>query len=417
MSELLFVVINILFGLLLFIFKKNKIDNFLGNNRFLYYCLSIMFISNLGFSSVIQFSMRIFGVVYSFIILLLYLKKYNNIKINKPFLLIFIYIVFCLFSTLYSVSKVQTLFKSIELLIDFFIVITLYSIEDREKFVIRTFQTIFVISFFLLISNILSFILLSSKYSGSKKSLLGFRLNGFLGSNKAGALSVICIIWVLLLKNRKDKMYYSVLLISILTAFLSQSRSTLILIPVILFIKMYQPKDRFKYFIIFLLILLFVLNNMDLIWTYVLRGQTESQMADLTGRVNMWEASYKYIRERPVFGYGFGAGGEIVALNMYGASTMHSGIYETLLGTGYTGLILLMIQYFYVFIKVFFRTISSGIKNNLADIIFVLYFLIRSYTSLGIANWHSQEIVIWYLIFIVLCGNSLQKAFDNKGEL
>ena len=160
--------------------------------------------------------------------------------------------------------------------------------------------------------------------------------------------------------------------------------------------------------------IIIVVVNFDLLCTYLLRGQTIEQFRSGTGRIDIWNTALPYIENRPVVGYGFGAGGEIVAKNLFGLATMHSAIYETLLGIGVIGLCSLCIQYFYVAIRVINNVLKYGFNNNLMDLFLLLYFLIRSLTSVGIGNWHSQEIMIWYYFMFAVSGSeSIQLTYKN----
>ena len=130
----------------------------------------------------------------------------------------------------------------------------------------------------------------------------------------------------------------------------------------------------------------------------------------------MWEIASEYISERPIFGYGFGAGGELVGARYYGVATVHSGIYETLLGTGIIGLFLLSMQIIYVIHLLLKNIILEGFRNNIADILIVIYFVIRTVTSLGIGNWHSQELMIWLVFFFsIRKGKSMHMNYLAEG--
>lgn len=173
----------------------------------------------------------------------------------------------------------------------------------------------------------------------------------------------------------------------------SQSRASLILIPLIAFLRLFKPKSKYTslYLMLIFVILLFLAINIDLLLSYLLRGQSAADFNSLSGRKMIWSYAFEYISKCPILGYGFGAGGELVGQVLPGAFNglqhMHNGIVETLLGTGTLGCILIVLPYLFISLTVFKRLLKEGIKNNLYDIVILSFFAIRTYTSLGIGSW------------------------------
>ena len=215
-------------------------------------------------------------------------------------------------------------------------------------------------------------------------------------------------LWVILLTYKKNIWIYGILFVSMLSMLFSQSRSSLILIPVIILLRLFKPRSKYTtfYMIIIIGVCAIGIINIDLIYSYILRGQSISELTSLSGRKMMWSYAFEYIDKRPLFGYGFGAGGEMIGRILPGAFNgfqhMHNGVVETLLGTGVIGCVFILLQYFYIGINVFVRVTKTGIKNNLYEIILLLFFAIRTYTSLGVGSWQSLEIIVWYVLLFAL---------------
>ncbi len=412
------VILVLLLGL--FCLKKKKINAYLDSSVY-YYCWAIMLVSNLGFPSSIQYATRILGIAISWFFLLFQSKGRLLLKKVMPGELLLIYLIICGLSTVWSVSLLQTLVKSVELFTDLILIWTLYTFEDPKQFVIKILNVMVVVFGVLLAVTLVGFIVWPSYFADTgtmaSRSALGIRLGaGLLGANKSSALAAICVAWCLLINYEKKWSVYLLLALCAIVMWFSQSRASLAMIPVILLFKLHKPKDKYKLLYIGLIIvgIALVITNFNTLYVYLLRGQTVEQLQGGTGRVNIWHAAISYINKKPILGYGFGSGGELVAKNLYGIATMHSAIYETLLGTGCVGLFLLCTQYMYVAIRVVKNTLKYGVKNNLFDLFLLIYFLIRSLTSVGIGNWHSQEVMLWYYFMFAVSRSSIQMVYKNE---
>lgn len=418
--------IGLYFGCVILIFlticviKRKEIISYYGTCPY-YFCWAFLLMSNLGFASNIQIPFRISAVVVSWLCIILN-EKILKIKYKRNIgaTLILLYLFVCLVSIVYSVSKFQTAFKCVELFTDLFILCLIYKEEEHNVFVNKVLKLTFSVFMALLVVTLVGFFVLPSFFASTgtsaSKSLLGIRLaNGILGANKSSALSALCLIWLILFEKKMSVSKGIMVVICIIVMLFAQSRSTLILVPIIILMRLFfgRKTNWFINIVVIIVGAFFVVNYMDVIFAYVLRGQTMDKFLSGTGRINVWGASLVYIDKNPILGYGFGAGGELVALELFGLATMHSGIFETLLGTGIMGLICITAQFGYVTLIIIRNTLKYGIKNNAADLVLLLYFLIRTVTSLGIGNWHSQEIMLWYCImFAVSSKTSLQMMFS-----
>ena len=212
--------------------------------------------------------------------------------------------------------------------------------------------------------------------------------------------------------NSHRKYKRILLFVSGITLILAQARTSLIIACLIFIIQLFSTKHKARYIVVIIPIILLAINNLDLINSYFLRGAAESNIVGMSGRKYMWELAEGYINNRPFLGYGFGAGGFIVAskINM---SSLHSAYYETLMGIGYIGGVILLSIYIYSGSLLAINTIRKGIYNNSVEIMLFIFFTIRSYTSLGIANWHSYEIIVWIILVFCISVSKFHKGIIN----
>lgn len=427
MSISLFSIITLITCGILFVVYKNKISKYYDD--FFYFVLALLYISNLGYSHIIQWGMRCFAVVAVWIYILIVDSGKLKLKPCNVARLALFYLFFCVLSTIWSDSPLQTLFKSVELITDLVVIWKLYTRnKDKEIFVVKTINLIMTVSAVLLTITMAGFFLVPSFFANTGYSashtILGIRIgDGLIGANQTGALAVLVFAWAILLIYKKSIYIYGILFISMISLLFSQSRASLILVPIIIFLRLFKPKAKctFIYIIIILIVCCIGIKNIDVIIAYVLRGQSSADISSLSGRKMIWSYAFKYFEHRPLLGYGFGAGGEMVGRILPGAfkgfQHMHNGIVETLVGTGLIGCVCIVLQYLYTFIDVSKRVIKKGIKNNLFEIVLIMFFAIRTYTSLGIGSWQSLEIIVWYVfLFSLSAKTGIQGSFKNKNK-
>ena len=408
----LFAILILIVCIVLIVLFKQKLVGYFNNN--FYFFLALLYISNLGYMHIIQLSLRCCAIALPW--LYIFFAQQGKLKLKSCNLakLTFLYLLFCLVSMTWSDSPIQTLFKSLELITDLIVIWELYSCGvSHETFVIKTIHLLMGTSAAILTITMTGFFLVPSYFANTGYSashtILGIRIgDGLIGANQAGALAVLIFAWVILLTYKKNIWIYGILFVSMLSMLFSQSRSSLILIPVIILLRLFKPRSKYTtfYMIIIIGVCAIGIINIDLIYSYILRGQSISELTSLSGRKMMWSYAFEYIDKRPLFGYGFGAGGEMIGRILpgafYGFQHMHNGVVETLLGTGVIGCVFILLQYFYIGINVFVRVTKTGIKNNLYEIILLLFFAIRTYTSLGVGSWQSLEIIVWYVLLFAL---------------
>lgn len=268
-----------------------------------------------------------------------------------------------LVSTLWSVSPTSTLYKSVEysaMLVLFALVAAsiMKAIKDPRARMLAL-KSIFDWHWFLL------FLFMMSVYAGvlflpeyavlrdyrDQSGVLGFSIQGALpglSANAVGTLGAIVGIVALVraLQRPGHRVFWStILVVSLLTMILTQSRSPILAFAVAAAVVLVASR-RFGILAFGALsgVLALATQYGQPVYEFMARGQSGQDLASLTGRVTYWAESLEAIREKPLIGYGANAGGRFVLESALGeaVSSVHSLYVEVLLDTGAIGLSLLL---------------------------------------------------------------------------
>lgn len=287
----------------------------------------------------------------------------------------FLFSLWGLASTAWSVSPAGTLYKASEycaMLVLFALTASMINMAiktPRDRFF--ALKSVFDFNWFLLfalIASVYAGILIFPEQAFTNKDViengvLSFSLQGVipgLANNAVGQLGALMgIIAVARLLQRPGAwvLWVPVLAVSLLTMVLAESRSPILAFFVAVAVLMAASR-RF-----WLLIPSGVLLGAAAFWQFgelsydfMRRGQSDENLANLTGRVGYWQVSLEALREKLPEGYGANVGGRHVlrdALAEHGATTAHSTWVEVLLDTGAVGLVLfaagLIVTWFLLF--------------------------------------------------------------------
>jgi O-antigen ligase len=290
-------------------------------------------------------------------------------------------------STLWSVSPAATLYKSVEYcaMLGLFALATslvCHSIRypyNRLLALKRFFDWNWFLVYLLLISVYAGLLIWPDYAIYENKGMLGFTIQGVLpgiATNGVGQLAAIVGVVALarMLHGARNRFVYAPLLVfSLVTMALSQSRSPMLAFMVAAIIVLLVSR-RFLLFALFggaLSTLMLSSAYSETIYEYLRRGQSDAEITTLTGRTAYWEASLQALRESPLTGYGANAGGRYILqsnLSEAGVSTVHSTWVEVLLDTGIVGAMLLLLALvatvFYLF-KLYSRAMINPISRLL----------------------------------------------------
>lgn len=391
------------------------------------FCSALLFVSNLGFPPMIQYTTRALGIGVTWFFLLY--GGQGSLKVkgirHEPTLLLVVYIGICALSCFWSISPFQSVMKVVELVTDFMLLERLAREEAWPAVAKKTMDVYMLVCLALLAVTLVGFFVKPGYFANrgiqARRSLLGIRLGeGFLGANKASALSAFCLCWLVLLRPWQGLRSAAAVGMCLLIMFLSQSRASLVMLPVIVAFRFFKYREKYRilYILAGFAFAAFLAMNLGLLVKYLMRGQTTDVLMSGSGRVDMWSLAMEDIAKNPIFGYGFGAGGELAASRFHGGvATVHGGIFETLLGTGLLGLSVLSLQFIYALRVVASNIYRQGLRANFVDAVILMYYVIRTGTSLGIANWHSPELLLWWLfLFAIGEERGIQRIYRDENR-
>lgn len=388
-----------------------KIQHLLSSDK-LYGCWLLMSISIFNYRiPIIQHILRLIATGYTLMISLMVLSKHNK-KTYVPTIFFISFWIVAAFSIFYTVDLIETTFKVVEILADFLLVLALFKCENKNKMLCDIFKITIGMYVFMLTAALFGFVFLNNVgiFGRSNSGLLKVQLmGGIVGANSIGNMAVILWIWLI----NQPKAKYKLLLysLSLFIIIFAQSRTSLILMVVMLVFNIFSIKHKMLYIMTLIIIVVVMYKFSDLVMAYFIRGAAMSNISSMSGRTGMWRVAREYIKQKPLLGYGYGVGGYIVSQKFEDMSSLHNGVYETLMGIGFIGLIPEVCIYIYVLFKLFINVIIYGIEKYCFEIMMVIYLTVRTYTSIGIGGWHSHEMMIWFLIVIMMASNSSHRTY------
>lgn len=397
------VYILLVVGLVMYDNKSGKkIQHLIGKDK-LYLCWLLMSISIFDYKiAIIQRAIRFFATVYTLLVSVKNIQKRGFITywVAIPF--------FCFWYTaagslVYTVDVIETAFKVFEILADFLLVVALFQKDNKDEVIKDIINITIGMYVLMLIAAVTGFILLDNVkiFGRHNDGLLGKQLmGGIVGANSIGNMAVIFWIWLINMPKFRYKLaFYGLSLFIIIFA---QSRTSLILMAIMLLFNIFGAKYKLLYVGAIAVIVLVLLNAQEFVLAYFIRGAAMSNITTMSGRTRMWEVARTYISERPLLGYGYGVGGYIVSSKFEDMSSLHNGVYETLMGIGYIGLIPQVMIYIGTCFSLGMRILRKGIKKYTFECMLIIYLTVRTYTSTGIGGWHSHEMLVWFFMVMMV---------------
>lgn len=410
--------IYVLMIVITWIYDRNtgKLSNVLFKDQ-LYMCWLLMSISIFDYKiPYIQYLIRFFATGYTMLVSIKKISRYGfrTYWIAIPFSLFWLVAGISLF---YTVDIIETAFKVFEILADFLLVAALFQKENQSKMIQDVIKITIGMYIFMLLSAVLGFVALHNVniFARSNDGLLGTQLmGGIVGANSIGNMAVILWIWLINEPRFRNKMLlYGLSLFVILFA---QSRTSLILMAFMLLFNVFGARHKTLYVSVILMLVLVLYNAQALVSEYFIRGAALSNITSMSGRTTMWAVARKYIAERPLLGYGYGVGGYIVSSQFENMSSLHNGVYETLMGIGFVGLIPQALIYIGTCLGIAKGILITGIKRYSFECMMIIYLTVRTYTSTGIGGWHSHEMMVWFFLAMMVASMRSHSTYREIEE-
>ena len=142
----------------------------------------------------------------------------------------------------------------------------------------------------------------------------------------------------------------------------------------------------------------FAVLYFDSIFDVLSRGQYENSLNTLTGRTTFWAAGVDAFEQRPVTGYGFGAGSRFVALKAIDKDQfthLHNGFLEALTGVGIVG--------FLPFVYATGRAVTWSAVRLLRGVgvtfaILMVPLFLQNMVGLGFGAWLNENVILFALV-------------------
>ena len=228
----------------------------------------------------------------------------------------------CVASTAWSVFPPWTLYKSVEILVDFALLATILETIDSIEDFQNLFNWTWALYGLVLVSVWMGAAIWPQEALYGEKfdvGTLGLRLQGVLpalSSNDVGTFAAIIglLAFARLLpisEERFERSWYGLLLVaSVVTMVCSQTRTAITgFLAGVFLIMLFTRRRGMATFLTFVVTPLVGIVTMGgLVWSYLERGQTETQLASLSSRADWWSFAWQTYLERPLLGFGAYAG-------------------------------------------------------------------------------------------------------------
>ncbi len=344
-------------------------------------------------------------------------------KSNLSYFLIFILV--SILSSFYSVSKFVSFVKSFELLIDWMVISYLYKLATTEKKLFFYWRFLIV-----LLAALPVFYLIVTFLSGKPlvQEISGITIwSGYGSRNTISAIStiiiMICVSRYINSDDSKFKIVF-ILLLSFLLLFITASRSSILLLFIMLpYIFWVSNKKKLIIFYSVFIALAFLIILPVLI-TYFLRGQSIEVVSELSGRFYLWNVAFQVISDSPIIGHGYYAGSVLVKEFADGFSDYFSNVDNLFLEVamwvgiiGLTPLVIFMIKASSLIYSIYIQAIY---KNNiLIKCLYietssvVLFTIFRSFFNPTIQSHHWNTII--FLLAVIVLSKIDNEAYSSKG--
>ncbi len=321
---------------------------------------------------------------------------------------------FALLSSLWSVSPLWTGYKSAEYLVGLAVALSLaFAIKTLHDLEV-TFRVTWGIYIVLLGLVWIGFLVAPSRAMIETGGLLGWRLGGVFpvaSTNTVGdlAATVLLVALVRLAYGFGSRRIWMVLLVAAGGAlFLSQARSALLgVVLALVVLSVLLPKMRKQGALLAVAFGAMGYVFVELVYSYLVRGQSVGNIASLSGRTLYWNAALELWREHPIVGAGAYAAGRFGVLQELGeqlTSSLHNTWIEVLVGTGIIGVAMVGLAVIVVGLRVLRMAraeMDSPLGHIPAEMAAVLLLeLARSLFTSGAFIWHPAT---RFLLAVTLC--------------
>ncbi len=415
-SVLSLIVLLFAIGVAIYSFKRYEVLVFLVALSPL---ISALFITDTqsaseeGIGSYLRVSIMLFAGLVG-IIQFFRLRQIVQEKIPIHLTLMGMFLLLTLLSTTYSLDKYYTFIRSFSFIAFFGFLIGLhYWLQDRHQ-VDKVLHTFFLFVFICTILNALSIVIFPERawdyYSGNRFRGLWAHPN---------MMGVFCmssypvLLWKYSRSNSFGK-WAILIFVSLIAIFhiLSGSRSTIFVSVFSISVWFFVLKYRIKlvFFILVCLSGLLIMTSTTA-GKYIKRDTEYGEsFTTLTGRDEIWNASYLLIKDKPIFGYGYGVEGKVFEDARFynpveslwrgsARTSLHNGYITIVIGVGIVGFTVWLLL-LYIPLRRTMLLLSDTYKAFVIAIITAC--LLENFVESSIVGGTTLASVFFWIVWVLL---------------
>jgi len=326
----------------------------------------------------------------------------SRLRSGSGLTILWLYLLVAALSTIYSVAPIVTGPKVIELATGMLIVTSLYLSPNPKASLKNAVSLVVMLELALTVAAVIGFFVIPGVFAAIQYRP-GFLLATTLGapwwsSNSLSAAGSVVAAYSLAryfeMPDRGRLKWIGGFAFGTVATVLASGRQGVAMWVVAVGILLFIHRRRLFLWLIGPAALGLVLMNWDAIFSILSKGQPESSLLELTGRLQYWQSSIAAFSLHPWTGYGFGAGGRFVALSAIGEGTrsnVHNGYLEALMGVGILGFIPLFTS---LMIALAWSARQLVRKINTALAILIIPLVIHTSLDIGFGAWLKPDFLI-----------------------
>jgi O-antigen ligase len=310
-------------------------------------------------------------------------------------------------SVTWSSAPMVTAGKALETSVTFGLAWSLLARRDREDALKRTIHLVLFLEGVLILVAVLGFFLLPSAFAETQ-SRTGFLFEAtleapYLGSNGFSAIGAMLAAFALANyfiagRRRGSSTWLWVVGVGTMSIVLGSGRQGVAIWVVSIAALLWVYRRE-----IFLLVVAPLATSAVVVYgteivTTLERGQVEGSLNTLTGRTVFWSAAIDAFEDRPITGFGYGAGGRYEALRRIGLdqySHLHNGYLESLVGVGLLGFIPFMLATLRMMWWAGVRLLG---RVDTPYAVLVIPLVLQNAIGMGFGAWLNTHLILFALV-------------------
>ena len=351
----------------------------------------------------------------------------SSSRIGRGVGAVMLYGLVALVSTLYSVSALVTGAKVVELAAGLIVVLAVALSADSRTELRRMVKFVVLLEAALVVGAIAGYFLVPDRFQANEYRpgfILPFAMNApYNHSNELSASAALVAAYALATaftadQRRARSYWFALFVLATFGLILASGRQGLIMWLISVLVLLWVLRRRLLMLLVGPAAVVGYVAYSDALWAAFVRNQPET-LATLSDRTLFWQAAFDAWLRHPWTGFGFGAGGRFVALEVVNEgqiTSLHSGYMEALIGVGLLGLLPLAYAAFRASVWSL-QALRARVDVPIAILLVPL--LLHAGVSLGFAAWLTADFVVFVCIVALadLQGLQRRREFEQVGRV